>query len=92
VRVVTVPNHAPHDLHRHSARVLTFREFPGRPVPGESIALRLDGGARTVPGFVYCVNDRDDIVIVDEDHHPGRYVGRYVGQTATTEGEHHRDW
>ena len=67
MRVITVPQDAPHDLHRHTARILPARRYAGV-IPGELVTLRFEGRPVSVPGFVYCVNFRDDVIIVEEDY------------------------
>lgn len=69
MRTLRVPRTAPVDLFMRTGRVLTGRQAAGV-VPGELVDLLYEDrpGAPLVPGFVYCLNTRDDIVIVAPDH------------------------
>jgi hypothetical protein len=67
VRKILVPRDAPRDLHRRTARLLPAGRCPGV-VPGQAVALDFEGRPGLTPGYVYCVNYLDDIVIVEEDH------------------------
>lgn len=63
MRTLRIPRTAPRDLHMRSGRVLAGRKAPGV-VPGELVNLHYEGRPGTIPGFVYCVNTYDDIVVV----------------------------
>lgn len=68
--VVPVPTGAPRDRHRASIRLLPLRSFPGVPIPGELVELRMAGTRRTIPGVVSYFHTGDGIVGVEPEPLP----------------------
>lgn len=66
-RIVDVPTAARRDPQRATVRLLPIRLFPGVPLPGEPVMLRMAGTFRPVPGMIHFVHWQDGIVAVEPD-------------------------
>lgn len=68
MRVVDVPTAALRDPQRRTVRLLPLAAFPGFPLPGEPVQLRMAGTFRPVPGMIHFVHWHDGIVAVEPDY------------------------
>lgn len=67
IRIVDVPTAARRDPQRATVRLLPLSLFPGLPLPGEPVGLRMAGTFRPVPGFIHFIHWRDGVVAVEPD-------------------------
>lgn len=68
IRIVDVPTAARRDPQRATVRLLPLYLFPGLPLPGEPVSLRMAGTFQPVPGTIHWVHYGDGIVAVEPDH------------------------
>lgn len=67
IRIVDVPTAARRDPQRATVRLLSLHLFPGVPLPGEPVRLRMAGTLQLIPGMIHFIHWRDGVVAVEPD-------------------------